>query len=74
MMMMVMMMMMMIRSVGIPCAHHDDDDDDDHGQPQAHRVRGRKMGWSLRLVTDVDDEINCEDIDVEEQGNHAKDD
>ena len=32
------------------------------------------MGWSLRLVTDVDGEINCEDIDVEDQGNHAKDD
>ena len=50
-----------------------DDDDDDDGQPQAHRVRGRRMGWSLRLVRDVDGEINCEDVDVEDQGNHAKD-
>ena len=32
------------------------------------------MGWSLRLVRDVDGDINCEDIDVEDQGNHAKND
>ena len=41
-----------------------------HGQPQAHWVRGGMMG----LVTDVDGEINCKDVDVEDQGNHAKDD
>ena len=32
------------------------------------------MGWSLRLVTDVDGEMNCEDVDLEDQGNHSKDD
>ena len=31
------------------------------------------MGQSLRLATDVDGEINCEDVDVEYQGKYAKD-